>query len=603
MTIQLPSSWKVIAFTFNITVGLVLSQVMGTYMEPTAFHSIIEVVHILTMWALSYIMINVGYEFTVDKNGLIFYVWDYLIAMTAAGFPWLFVALWFLFLFDNMAADAAFLIARFAAPTSAGILFSMLEAAGLRETWVFSKARILAIFDDLDTILLMIPLKILMIGFKWELMVMVGIMVFLLAIAWIWLHALRLPYSWAWTLFYGGVVAAICRVVYVVTHDYIPMEPLHIEVLLPAFVVGCLIDTPCAREELEIQKQATLMRLNSSASLASKDSKKSATTAWGEVSGTKGDHAKLCDSPLRVTGKAIIDSCKDGDVVVEELKNDTCEGEIALPLGIAKIEDDVEAQTNDLKPTNGYVEAQANDLKTTNVCDDIVKPMNGCSAKVAPEVETGSGVRQSSKHSQYSTGSQAASNGSQRSEGRLSRHGLQKDTPHESDLDHTVSTVVSMVFMVLVGLSMPPLFGPNAGGGGSGASASSASSSVLPASSSSSSAAGVATDDAMGAGMIIMHVVVVSILMTLGKMFPVFCYRDEASWKGRLALCLGMCPRGEVGASIIVISLELGVSGPAIVVSMCALVINLVCSGFFIGMVKCLLRSEKSTPSTIDLLH
>ena len=42
----------------------------------------------------------------------------------------------------------------------AGILFSMLEAAGMKETWLFQKARVLAIFDDLDTILLMVPLKV-----------------------------------------------------------------------------------------------------------------------------------------------------------------------------------------------------------------------------------------------------------------------------------------------------------------------------------------------------------------------------------------------------------------------------------------------------------
>lgn len=45
----------------------------------------------------------------------------------------------------------------------------MLEAAGLKDTWLFRKARILAIFDDLDTILLMVPLKILVIGPRWEL--------------------------------------------------------------------------------------------------------------------------------------------------------------------------------------------------------------------------------------------------------------------------------------------------------------------------------------------------------------------------------------------------------------------------------------------------
>ena len=40
-----------------------------------------------------YIMVHVGYEFDIDKNNVRQYGKDYLIAMTAAGFPWVFVAL------------------------------------------------------------------------------------------------------------------------------------------------------------------------------------------------------------------------------------------------------------------------------------------------------------------------------------------------------------------------------------------------------------------------------------------------------------------------------------------------------------------------------
>ena len=55
--------------------------------------------------------------------------------MTAAGLPWITVALWFIFLLPNpLGWKEALVAARFAAPTSAGILFAMLEAAGLKET-------------------------------------------------------------------------------------------------------------------------------------------------------------------------------------------------------------------------------------------------------------------------------------------------------------------------------------------------------------------------------------------------------------------------------------------------------------------------------------
>jgi hypothetical protein len=154
----------------------------------------------------------------------------------------------------------------------------------------------------------------------------------------------------------------------------------------------------------------------------------------------------------------------------------------------------------------------------------------------------------------------------------LSRYGLdvsEEDHPHGSAMEQNVQVTVSMVFMILVGLSMPALIGKNATG----------------------------NEGDMDAIEIAFHVIVVSVLMIIGKMFPIVCYREEATLSARLALCLGMCPRGEVGASIIVISLELGVSGPAVIISMLALVFNLVFSGAFIGMVKFLLRRPTSIQS------
>ena len=88
-------------------------------------------------------MIEVGLEFSINKNKLSEYGKDYLVAMTAATFPWIFCAIYFWGCFDLQLPQAA-LIARFAAPTSAGVLFTMLAAAGLASTWVFKKVRVLA---------------------------------------------------------------------------------------------------------------------------------------------------------------------------------------------------------------------------------------------------------------------------------------------------------------------------------------------------------------------------------------------------------------------------------------------------------------------------
>lgn len=567
MALKLPSSWKVIAFTFNLICGLALSQVLGAVLNKGTYNGIAEVIQGLTMWALSYIMINVGYEFTIDKAALSWYGWDYLIAMTAAGFPWLFVAVWFLATIDGLKVDEAFLVARFAAPTSAGILFSMLEAAGLRETWVFQKARVLAIFDDLDTILLMIPLKVVMIGFKWELLVTIGIMAALLALTWYKLHAFHAPFTWQWTLLYAAIVSAVCKMVHYVTHHHIDMDPVHIEVLLPAFVIGCIIDTPCAREELEAQRQS-LSRLQSKISERTNSSK-----SLGQ--GSKPSNPSNASEP-RIFDKVVpgdleaswhdnIEPLSTKAFLRQESEPSTC----ASSPGVNEEElflEDVDSPR---------LEPDSPQLKVEHIPNQV--PSDGAEhvgAVRAPAAKAQHKARHSAD-SEESAQIPVVSAPSSQPDGRLVLDGLKKEEEHhhESEMEHTVNTTVSMVFMVLVGLSMPPLIGKNADDSNSG----------------------------MAGGLIACHVAVVTVLMILGKMFPSVCYREEASRKACFALCLGMCPRGEVGASIIVISLDLGISGPSIIISMCALVINLVMSGGFIGAVKVLLRgADVNSDNHID---
>ena len=54
----------------------------------------------------------------------------------------------------------------------------------------------LAIFDDLDTILLMIPLQILMIGLKWQMFAIVGVVVVLLIAGWRWQARWNVRQDW-----------------------------------------------------------------------------------------------------------------------------------------------------------------------------------------------------------------------------------------------------------------------------------------------------------------------------------------------------------------------------------------------------------------------
>merc|ERR1719261_322752 len=90
----------------------------------------------------------------------------------------------------------------------------------------------------------------------------------------------------------------------------------------------------------------------------------------------------------------------------------------------------------------------------------------------------------------------------------------------------------------------------------------------------------------MSAGDFVGLCVAVSILMVIGKMFPVACYRKEANLRTRFALAIGMCPRGEVGAGIILISLDLGIKGEAVGVAIVSLALNMVMTGGFIVLVK-----------------
>jgi Kef-type K+ transport system membrane component KefB len=227
---------KVLLYSVLLVAGLLLSQ----FLNGTGALAI----KLATMFCLAFIMIHVGYEFEIDKSRPKQYAWDYFVAGTAAAFPWIFCAAYFVWVLGTNSWKDALLLARFSSPTSAGVLFSMLAAAGLAATWVFKKARVLAIFDDLDTILLMIPLKALMVGMKWQLAVIALVIAVLLWLAWRYLHVWRLPVSWPWVIVYGGVISGVCEAIYLSSKVIDDTVPVHLEVLLPAFVLGCMLARP-----------------------------------------------------------------------------------------------------------------------------------------------------------------------------------------------------------------------------------------------------------------------------------------------------------------------------------------------------------------------
>jgi Kef-type K+ transport system membrane component KefB len=217
---------RVIIYSLLLVGGMALSQL-------AFFQSFSAVITALTMIFLAYIMIEVGMEFDIDKSRLGSYAVDYGIAMGAAAIPWLCAALYFWWLF-GLGFQEALLVGRFASPTSAGILFTMLAAAGLAATWVYKKARVLAIFDDLDTVLLMIPLKMMLIGFEAKLLILIFAVFLFLAAAYFCIHWLRIPTANGWVALYALLVWGL-------TYGFDYATDLHVEVLVPAFTLGCLI--------------------------------------------------------------------------------------------------------------------------------------------------------------------------------------------------------------------------------------------------------------------------------------------------------------------------------------------------------------------------
>ncbi len=145
--------------------------------------------------------------------------------------------------------------------------------------------------------------------------------------------------------------------------------------------------------------------------------------------------------------------------------------------------------------------------------------------------------------------------------------GMVMKTRHvESRGERMAASGISFLFMFLVGLSMPLFIGMTAATG-------EAASSVT------------GSQPMMSWGVIAFHVVIVSLLSNLGKLFPMFFYRDR-KLSERLALSIGMFTRGEVGAGVIFIALGYSLGGPALVISVLTLVLNLVLTGIFVVWVK-----------------
>ncbi len=437
---------KIILFSILLVCGLALSQIVPG-LEGLNVEAYAHIIKILTMIALGFIMIHVGCEFGINKSHINQYAKDYLIAATAAAFPWIFCALYFAILLSSSGPGQweswkeSFLTARFASPTSAGILFSMLIAAGLSTTWVFRKVRILAIFDDLDTVLFMIPLQMMIVGLRWQLVAIVILMILQLWMAWHFLHKVKIPVTWPWVIAYSTGITIICEFIYIISKIFHEVVPIHIEILLPAFVLGCMIARPI-----------------------------------GGLYGTR------------------------------------------------KIED------------------------------------------------------------------------------------IDEENPHNEAFDTVnekrAATIVSCIFMLLVGLTMPPIARtarapePQIQMEESMA-VYHASESIDNPDNTCSPINTTVTGMSMSWKMIFLHVIAITLLSNLGKMFPALCYRKEVPRQERLAIAIALFPRGEVGAGVLIISISYSIGGAMITVAILSLALNLLCTGIFIVLIKRLIGNNPTMAKNV----
>lgn len=372
-----------VALHFSLLmVGLVISSQVAP-LSPGA----VAVQSFLATTCLCFLLIQTGLAFEIERSRVAEGAWDWFVATVSAACPWLLVSIYFLAVFlptsgwnDSGPWLTALLSARFAAPSSVGVLVIMLAAAGVSSGWLHRKARGLAVLGNVATVLLMLPLKIFMVGYHWQMGAMLVALAALLILARWKSRCLGWPVSWPWRLGYAIAITTVTGGIHRSGRWIDDVLPLQIEVLLPALVLGCLLVRP--------QTQA-----------------KNAEAA-----------------------------------------------------------------------------------------------------------------------------------------------------------EHRAEAWMAGVFMLLVGASMPPLSMASSG---------------------------------MSPGMLATHVLCVTGLSCLGRLFPLLCYRRQASFRQRLALCLGLWPRGEVGVGMLLLSVSYGVGGAMVIVAAYSLALNLLCTGLFALAIKRLMASSQ----------
>lgn len=240
--------------------GLLMLGLLLSSRIPTLFPGAAAVVLFLTTTCLSLLLIQTGLDLTSERSSLAEAAGDWLVASLSAACPWLLVSIYFLAVFlptagwnDSGPWLTALLSARFAATSSVGLTVVLLAAAGGASGWLSRKARGLAMMGNVAAVLFMLPLKIFMMGFHWQMAAMILGLGGLLALSRWGARCLRWPVSWPWRLTYAVVITALFEEIHQKGRWIDDVLPLQIEVLLPAFVLGCLLKRPATEEATDTE--------------------------------------------------------------------------------------------------------------------------------------------------------------------------------------------------------------------------------------------------------------------------------------------------------------------------------------------------------------
>lgn len=89
-----------------------------------------------------------------------------------------------------------------------------------------------------------------------------------------------------------------------------------------------------------------------------------------------------------------------------------------------------------------------------------------------------------------------------------------------------------------------------------------------------------------------MHVLALTVISNLGKMYPAFCYKKEAPFRERLAVSVAMLPRGEVDTGVLLVAIGYNLNDTMIAFGALSLALNLLLTGLFITVMIRLIRPQ-----------